>query len=453
MKKVLALALVVMVASAMILSAQAKVTIKLGIWPEDSREAEVKLNQDFKAQFEAANPNVTVVPAFYHYSADTFLPLAASGQLPTVFDTWFTEPSKIIGAGYAADLTAVLKKTGYDKIMNPAVKALLTKNGKIYGIPRDGYALGLYLNMNLFKKAGLIDKNGLPMYPKTMDELAKTAQIIKQKTGKAGMYIASKDNVGGWHFTNLAWNFGAQFEVLKNGKWMANLNSPEVIKALQFVKDLKWKYDVLLPSTMLGWSEWIQNFGTDQVGMVFAAPDVLNAPVNDYQMSKDAIAIVPIPKGPTGKQFSLLGGTLYMFSNKASQAEIEAGLKWIETIGKLPVVTKTNIDGISKDLKDRGAAGQPIGPRSLQMWNNPEFEAAVAKAYAENTNVDMRLFQEYYKVSQFNVKPEEPWNTQDLYRTLDGVIQNVLNNKNANPAALLAAANAQFQKDYMDKVK
>lgn len=425
------------------------VSIKLGTWPSKEKTAEIKVNEQQLADFSKKYPNIKASPASYTYAYDTFLPLAASNQLPTVIEVWFTEPAKIADAGYANDITSVVQKLGYDKIMNPSVKDILSKDGKIYGIPRDGYALGLYINMNIFKQAGLLDKDGLPIYPKTMDELAQTAQIIKQKTGKAGMYIATKDHVGGWHFTNIAWNFGAQFEVKKNGKWVAQLNSPEVVAAMNWVKDLKWKYDVLLPNTLLGWGEWIQNYGTDQVGMVLAAADVVNLPVNDYKMSKDAIAIVPIPKGPTGKQYSLLGGTYYSFFGKP--AEVEGAFRWLEEIGKLPVLTDANLQGIEDDLKIRAQAGQPIGPQSLQVWNKPDYQAAKDKLYAKYTNVNMKLFQDYYKVSQFNLKTEEPVATQDLYGELDNVLQVVLNNKNADVKALLDEANARFQKQFLDK--
>ena len=97
------------------------------------------------------------------------------------------------------------------------------------------------LNVALFKEAGLVDKDGLPLYPKTWAELAETAKKIKDKTGAAGFCLLAKDNAGGWHFTNLAWGFGANFSVQKGGKWVAQVNTPEAIAAMQYVKDLKWK--------------------------------------------------------------------------------------------------------------------------------------------------------------------------------------------------------------------
>ncbi|ADQ05829.1 extracellular solute-binding protein family 1 [Caldicellulosiruptor hydrothermalis 108] len=428
------------------------VSIRVGIWPLDNDEAGKKAWQKYEQNFKKKYPNIKLIPDPYSYSPETFLPKAESGDLPNIFYTWFTEPRKIIPAGYAADITTYAKKYGYDKAINPDVLKLLTYNGKIYGIPRDGYALGLYLNMNLFKKAGLVDKNGLPKYPKTWDELRKTAQIIKQKTGKAGFFMPSKDNVGGWHFTAIAWSFGAEFEKKVGNKWVQGLDSPGAVAALQFIKDLKWKYNVLLPNTLLSWGDWIKYYGTDQVGMVLAAPDVINLPVQDYKMSKDAIAIVPIPKGPKG-QYTLMGGTAIMFSSNSTPAQIDACFKLLEVIGMSPKVNKETLNAIEISLKEKAAQGLPVGPRALPVWINKERVQAEDAIYKKYTNVNMALFKPYYDEAFKHLKPEEPYYTQDLYRILDGCIQQVLTNKNADPKKILQAAGREFQTKFLDKVK
>ncbi|MBN1411725.1 MAG: sugar ABC transporter substrate-binding protein [Spirochaetales bacterium] len=427
-------------------------TLSLGLWPEESRTADVASMTELKKQFEAKYPDIAVKPAHYKYQPDTFIPMAAAGQVPTIIETWFTEPGKIIDAGYAADISAVLNELGYMTKMNDSVKTMVSRGGKVFAIPRDAYALGLYINLNVYKKAGLLDANGMPKYPKTFDELAKTAKIIKDKTGIPGMMITSKDNVGGWHFTNLAWAFGAEFEKKVNGKWMANLDSPEVIAAMNYVKDLKWKYDVLPESTLLGWGDWIQYFGTDKIGMCFAAADVVGIPVNDYKMDRNAIAIAPIPKGPGG-QYSLMGGTIYIFSHTATPAEVIAAFKWLDFTGRLPKIDEESMKNREIDLQAKVDAGEPVGCYPLPVWNDKAYNDSIEQLNRKYANINMDLFKDYYTIAPKTLKAEEPYATQDLYRTLDGVIQVVLGDKNADPAALLKEANDTFQKGFMDKVK
>lgn len=428
------------------------VTIKVGIWPQDNDEAGKKSWEVYQKNMAAKYPHITLQPEPYNYAPETFIPKAESGQVPNIFQTWYTEPSKLIANGYVADISEMAKKYGYDKGINPDVLKVVSKDGKIYGIPRDGYALGLYINMNLFKQAGLVDEKGLPKYPKTFEELAETAKIIKDKTGKAGMFFPTKDHVGGWHFTALAWCFGAEFEKKVDGKWVSGLDSPEAIAALQYVKDLKWKYDVLLPNALLSWGDWIKNFGTDQVGMTFAAPDALRNPVNDYKMSKDAIAMAPIPKGPKG-QFSLMGGTTFMFAANNTPEQTDAAFKLLEVVGRAPNADPDTMAAFEADLKDQNSKNYPVGPKPIVIWVNQARLDAEDAIYKKYTNVNMDLFKPYYDTAYKGLRPEEPYSCQDLYGILDTCLQVVITDKNADPKELLEKASKEFQTKFLSKVK
>lgn len=431
---------------------QKPVTITVGIWPQDNDEAGKKSWEVYSRNFTAKYPNITLQPEPYVYAPETFLPKAESGQAPSIFQTWYTEPKKLIANGYASDITEMATRYGYDTAVNPEVLKIVTVDSKIYGIPRDAYSLGLYINMNLFKQAGLVDQKGLPIYPKTFDELAITAKSIKEKTGKAGMFFPTKDHVGGWHFVNLAWSFGAEFEKQVDGRWISGMNSREAVAALQYIKDLKWKYDVLLPNALLSWGDWIKNFGTDQVGMTFAAPDTLRNPVSDYSMSKDAIAMAPMPSGPKG-QYSLLGGTIYMFPSNNTPEQLDACFKLLEVIGRGPKTDPDTMAAFEADLKDQNSKNYPVGPKPIVIWTNPERLSAEDAIYKKYTNVNMELFKPYYDMAYKGLKPEEPISCQDLYGELDNCLQVVITNKDADPKALLEKASKDFQTKFLDKAK
>lgn len=425
----------------------AKVTLKLGIWPEDTLKDDIKMHQNWVKEFNKTNPNVKVVPSYYKYATDTFVPLAESGNLPTIFETWYTEPQKLIEGGFVKDITPELKELGWDKAMNPTIKQLLSKNGKIYGVPRDGYALGLMVNVELFQEAGLVDSKGGLKYPKTWDELAKDAKIIKDKTGSAGICILAKDNAGGWHYSNIAWAFGAQLEAEKNGKWVAQLNSAQDIAAMSYVKDLKWKYDVLTADpTNEDWGTGFKQLGTGEAAMYIGANDAVNQPTQVNKLNVKKLALVPMPKGPGG-QYSLMGGTPYMFSAKATSAEVKAALKYLEVMGKAPVVTKESIAGLDADAKNKVKAGIPVIP-SFPAWTAKDYLLAQSAAVTKNSNVNMTLFNDYYTAikKNGNLHLEEPKLTQDMYAELTKVLQAVITDKNADVKKLLDTANANLQK-------
>lgn len=429
-----------------------EVTITVADWPKESDTTQRQLYEGYVKTMKEKYPNVTIKPDEWNYDANSFLPKAASGQLPTLYNTWFTETQKIISSEYAADITSAMVKNGFDKAINPDILNLISKDGKYYGVPQSAYVMGMWYNINLFKKAGLLDENGIPKYPKTYDELAETAKMIKEKTGKAGFFFPTKNNQGGWEFMNIAWSFGAEFEKKVDGKWQAVFNSPEAVSALQYVKDLKWKYNVLTDNVLVEVGDMFKLFGTDQVAMAFGMTDWMNVPVNDYKMSKDNLAISAEPSGPKGS-IPQMGGSLFMFSPESTPEQIEAGIQWLAIKGITPGITDTALKGIEEKVKADNTANRIAGPVGLRIWSDPERIKAEDAIYSKYKTVNMDLFKDYMQNGSKNMKPEEPINAQELYKALDLVIQTVLTDKNADPKTLLDKTAADFQKTYLDKAK
>lgn len=157
-----------------------------------------------KEAFEKENPDIKIETSTYKYATDTFIPKAMMGQMPTLFGTFYTEIQKIIDAGYAADITDMMTEMGMADALYPNIKEIVEKDGRLYGIPSQLYVQGLICNVELFKEAGLVDADGVPIFPQNYTELAETAKIIKDKTGKAGFAMPTTSNCGGWHFMNIA---------------------------------------------------------------------------------------------------------------------------------------------------------------------------------------------------------------------------------------------------------
>ena len=427
-----------------------KIQLKLGIWPQDTLADEVELHKQYKAKMEEKHSNVEVIPSYYKYATETFAPMAEAGNLPTIFETWYTEPQKLIKGGYVADITDILKKRGWLDSINPSIKKLLSdSNGRVYGIPRDGYALWVMANIELFKEAGLVDSNGYPIIPKSFEEFAKTAQTIKEKTGKAGFCLLAKDAAGGWHFSNIAWAFGATLTNQdKDGKYKANLDSKEAIEAMEYVKDLKWKYDCLTADpTNEDWGTGFSNLGTGAAGMYIAANDAVNQPTENNGLPAKDLAMFAIPAGPNGAQYSLSGGTPYMFAKNATEDEINAALDYLEIMGKAPVATEDSIKGMEADAKNKVNSGVPV-IKSFPCWVNKDVLDAQVKVVKDNSNVDEKLYSSYFDTisKEGNLRLEEPGSAQDLYSELTKVIQAVITDKNADVASLMKQANTNYQK-------
>ncbi len=93
---------------------------------------------------------------------------------------------------YVEELGPILKEAGIDAAdFTPNARNAVTVGGKIYAMPWDTHSWLWHFNVGLFKKAGLVDAQGQPIVPKTVDEMIAQGKIIKEKTGKPYIIIAT----------------------------------------------------------------------------------------------------------------------------------------------------------------------------------------------------------------------------------------------------------------------
>ena len=433
-------------------------TITLGNWPADTApEAEKALFEGYKATMAKLYPNVTLVPDYYSYTLSNYVPMAKGGTAPSIFQPPFTDPQRLISQHLVGDVTDALEAYGVlDKFSPSYVEMLADENGRIYGLPRDGYVLGMHINIELFREAGLIDEAGLPIYPKTLQEMAELGQIIREKTGKAGLVFPASETYGGWLFTNIAWNFGCVGESAleyqdEDGRWVCNFTSPECVAAMEFMRDLKWKYDILnADATTTDWAGAHSLLGTGEAAMNFAADDSVDQPTANKGLPVEDFALIPFPAGGAGR-YALAGGTCYMFSPSITKDQGIALMAYLRVIGKLPFLDEAIIDGMRADYAAKRDRGAPVIP-AISAWNDEEYNAAKQAIVDEYSNVDMRLYSDFFdsiSAGTSTLKSEEPVFAQQLYRELTAVIQRMITREGADVMKALQKAQDSFQ-EYLD---
>lgn len=433
-------------------------TITLGNWPADTApESELALFEGYKATMEKQYPNVTLVPDYFSYTLSNYVPMAKGGTAPSIFQPPFTDPQLLISQGLVGDVTDALEAIGVLDKFSPAYYEMLAdENGRIYGLPRDGYVLGLHINAALFEEAGLVNEDGLPLYPTTLQELAEYGQIIHEKTGKAGLVFPASETYGGWLFTNIAWNFGCVGENAleyqdETGRWVCNFTSEECIAAMNYLRDLRWTYDILnVDATTTDWAGSHSLLGTGEAAMNFAADDSVDQPTANKGLPVEDFALVPFPAGPAGR-YALAGGTCYMFSPDITGDQATALMAYLKILGKLPFLDDDIIAGMRADYAAKKDRGAPVLP-AISAWNDEEYNAAKQAIIEEYCNVDMRLYNDFFgSISEgtITLKAEEPVFAQQLYRELTAVIQRVITRENADVVKALQEAQESFQ-EYLD---
>ncbi len=432
---------------------EGRTIISVGSWPPEESDALTAMNER-KARFEEANPDVVIEPDEWAFDRQTFYAKAAGGQLPTVYLSGFTEMPEIINSGYSSDITEALKNNGLEGMFNENIMDIISRDGKIYAFPTMSYVLGLAYNVDAFEAAGLMKEDGTPMQPANWDEMVDFAVKIKEATGKPGIVLPTADRSGGWIFSAIAWSFGVEFmEKGEDGKWQAKFDSPEAAQALQFIKDLKWKYDLLPASTIINAEDWYRSFAVGDGAMTVVAGDYPRR-VAKYGMTPDQSGIMAIPAGPA-KHVTLLGGEVMCIKNDATPDQIDASVRWLKTRynNELTDEYKTNTETTTENAKKDG---QLVGIQSLSPWSDKAESLVWYRDYIEqNANCNLnhvKLYNDFVADCPAEIKPEEPVCCQELYAVLDSCIQEVLTDENADCAQIMSDANSDFQMNYLDNL-
>ncbi|MGQ5574879.1 sugar ABC transporter substrate-binding protein [Streptomyces coelicolor] len=411
-------------------AADGKTRITVNCMPPKSAKVDRQFFEEETAAFEKKNPDIDVVPhdAFPCQDPKTFDAKLAGGQMEDVFYTYFTDARHVVDIGQAADLTPYVEELkSYDTVQRQ-LRDIYTVDGKIYGIPRTGYSMGLIYNRELFEKAGL-DPDAPPA---TWDEVRTAAKrIAALGDGVVGYADYSAQNQGGWHFTAELYSRGGDV-VSADGK-KATVDTPEGRAVLRTLHDMRWEDESMGSKQLLVINDAQQMMGSGKLGMYLAAPDNIPILVKEKGAEYENIAIAPMPGGKA----TLVGGDGYMFSKKATPEQIRAGLKWLDHMFLTPG------DGFLGDYARAKKQDAPVGLPEPRLFTGAA-DARDQQVKKANANVPVENYQAFLDGNQKLEMKIEPPHAQQLYSVLDGVVSAVLTKEDADVDQLLKDASGKI---------
>ena len=434
-----------------------KIELKIGFWPTSSDKRDVAMYNVWKEKFEKDNPEYVITPDPYTYSKETIGTKYATDALPMVYQTWFTEPETLLKAGYIRDITAILDEFGWTDKMDDGMRETLTFDNKIYGIPRDGYGLGLLINMKTLGDNGLLPEkvidgkkqyvlyndDGSPAYPTTFEEIYEASVVITDNSDTKGMFICSSNKNGGWQLSNMAWNYGAELEIENNGKWTANLTDPGMESALSWIQQMKQDH-LIYEGVSIVYDDWPSAIG-EKVAMAIVGSDIIHLAKTTGDVDMDDLAFVPMPTGDGEHRYSLYGGTPFVFNKKTTDDQVRGILKFFDYIGRSPSTSENNLNAIREGYEVAKNKNQPIVPK-IMPWKNQDYLAKAKEMEDSYVSINMANYEEFFNSVKTNQHAEVPAAAQKMYEILDDAIQEVLRNPDtASPSSLLTTANARFQ--------
>ena len=411
-------------------SASGKTRITVNCEPPRSAKLDRRFFEEDLASFARQNPDVDVVAhdAFPCEDPKTFDAKLAGGQMENVFYTYFTDVRHVVDTGQAADLTPYIKELKSYPTIQKQLRDIYTVDGKIYGIPRTGYSMGLIYNKKLFAQAGLDPDKP----PTTWEEVrADAKKIAALGNGVVGYADYSAQNQGGWHFTAELYSQGGDV-VSPDGK-KATIDTPQGRAVLQNLYDMRWKDDSMGSKQLLVINDVQLMMGSGKLGMYLAAPDNIPILVKEKGGNYKDLALAPMPGGKA----TLIGGDGYMFNKKNTPAQIRAGLKWLDHMFLTPG------QGFLGDYARAKKHDAPVGLPEPRLFTGAA-DAKDQQIKKANANVPVENYRAFLEGNGTLRLKVEPPHAQQIYSVLDGVVSAVLTKKDADIDKLLKDASGKI---------
>ena len=239
------------------------------------------------------------------------------------------------------------------------------------------------------------------------------------------------NNTGGWMLTTMTYSMGGKI-VTTSGK--KTDMGPASTQALQLLHDMRWKDDSMGSQFLYNQDQIRQTFSAGKIGMVLQAPDIYGQATDTYGMNPKDFGEGALPQA-NGTNGTLTGGTIQMFNAKATPEQLLAAAKWIKYTQFEQYFDKDfaiqNAKATRGTVNPPGLPGLPpvsdkLNDRYLG-WIKPYIDVPLSQ-FAGYTSSTLKLI------------PEPAIESQQVYASLDPVVQKILTNKSADISSTLKTA-------------
>lgn len=422
-----------------------KVTISIYYPTPDQTELRA-LEDDKIKRFNEVYPNVEIVKSDWQYNPAEIGIKMGANEAPTLFNTYATEGKFLAEKGWAADITDLWNGYEHKDEFNSVLANQFTIDGKIYGIPQNGYVVGTVVNKKMLTDKGI----AIPAADWTWDDMLNTAKAAADpKAGISGVAPMGKGNESGWNWTNFLFTAGGEIQSIADGKVTATFNSDAAVNAMNFYKRLAWEANAIPKDWALGWGDAVGQFAQGRTAMAFAGPsDILDQGLNQGGFKPEDLAVYPMPAAQAGgKHTGVLGGNFLVVNPNASKDEQTIAFRY----AVFDYFSDKGLASLDTNIQQRKTDGKYFVPPIIEYFNmSSEYGQKVKAVYDKYDNV--------YQYDQavldlLDGKPEAQYNTQDYYAAMTTVIQEVFSKKDADVKGLLDAAAKDVQAKFFDAIK
>ncbi len=292
--------------------AQVKGDITYAIWDVNQQPAMQEIVKAFNQKYP--NVKVSISLATFEQYFTKLKTQGSSDNLPDVF--WMNGPNFQLFAAnkQLASLDSLTEAKQIDPANYPkALNELYSLDGKQYGVPKDFDTIALWYNKKLFADAGV----AAPTDSWTWDDYKAAAGKLKAALGPKGIF-ASADELGnqGNYYPAILSNGGY---IIKDGK--SGYADPKTTEALQFWSDMV-KEGYTPSAAQRADIRGRDRFFSGKAAMMWNGNWLVSAALKSPV--KNDLAILPLPKAPSGDRKTVIHGIGNVMSAKSKNPQAAA---------------------------------------------------------------------------------------------------------------------------------
>jgi multiple sugar transport system substrate-binding protein len=276
-------------------SGESKQVLRIASWGsagDDSLAAQIE--RETLAEFERQNPGIEIqvenTPGSGEYARKMMLAYVAGAE-PDVLRLDASSAAVFINNNVLQDLTPFIQTDPEFKLDDfyPNVVDIARKDGKLYAIPVDFTPMVMYLNVKLFKEAGV----PLPKAGWTWTDFRQKAKELTSKDSYGFVFSNWMPGWIMWFWNNGADVFGPDMEA------QGAANSSEAVEAVTFLRDLIEK-DRSSPSLSQMAAEGASLFPNGKAAMEISGHWNLVSLANAPGIKLTDVMVVPLPVAKKG---------------------------------------------------------------------------------------------------------------------------------------------------------
>ncbi|MBI3167214.1 MAG: extracellular solute-binding protein [Chloroflexi bacterium] len=347
------------------------------------------------ADFEAANPGITVETTRYAYNdyKTALLTAISSGSVPDVARLDIAWVSEFADQGALTQLDGNLPD--FENIVKDTFPGPLSTNlwkDHYYGLPLDTNTQVLLWNKSVFEAAGITTP------PATMEEFAADACKLTDAAKKT--YGYAEGGTYFWAPAPVFYAMGGKITDEKITTATGYVNGPESVAAFTMLKDL-YDQGCLSPNLLGGGIATDAGHAEGTYAMIIDGPwmvDIYKGNYPDFQVN-----FAPIPTGPQGTTSSVVGGEdVVVLADSANQ---EAAMKWAAYL--LSTDAQKSMASVGQMPTLASLAGDPAMPPYFAVFQEQLKTAQARVPHPKWSDMDNAINNAYQRMLKGEQTPQE----------------------------------------------